>query len=175
MTTAATIEPTAGRRAATRATPDAILCDGGAMAPVALDASLRQLHGYWRTLSPRGLPPQRSALDPFEIRELLPRILLLQVVEDGEDFEYRIAGQEVENATGRSLRGLRLTDVAGRRGRDRVLDDYRRVALEGRPHFRRDRLEGGVRPMGFQRLILPLHTGKAVTHIVGAMVFDGTC
>ncbi|HYC04466.1 MAG TPA: PAS domain-containing protein [Azospirillaceae bacterium] len=171
MTTAA-LSLAGYRRRALR--PDLIRSDSGPLAPVALDAPLRQLHAYWRSLAGPGDLPQRCHVEPFEIRDLLRDILLLQAVEDGADFEFRIAGDRIETVAGRSIRGARLGDLAGSApGRERVLRDYRAVLETGEPHYRRDRMSAIGGQLPYRRLLLPLYAGGTLTHIMGAMLFEG--
>lgn len=65
---------------------------------------------YWQSLCKPGLPNRRD-IDPVDIPELLANIMLLDVVDGGTDFRYRLAGTAVEHNFGASIRGLSLSDI----------------------------------------------------------------
>jgi hypothetical protein len=67
-------------------------------------------HRYWQSLAQDRLPGRKD-LDPVAIPELLPNIMLLDVLEGGRDFRYRLAGTEVEHNFGTSIKGLLLGDI----------------------------------------------------------------
>ncbi len=77
---------------------------------IALHPLFLPAHRYWQSLAPYGLP-MRSAIDPVAIPELLSNIMLLDVLEGGMDFRYRLAGTTVEHNFGASVKGLILSDI----------------------------------------------------------------
>lgn len=53
---------------------------------------LRFLLDYWSTLAANGALPTRRQIDPFAIRPALGYVMLIDVVEGGRDFRYRLYG-----------------------------------------------------------------------------------
>ncbi len=75
------------------------------------DPRLRQIHAYW--LSRRGdrRMPSRADIDATDIPQLLPFILLIDVLEEPRDFRFRLAGTHFHEAFGKEITGLRLGEV----------------------------------------------------------------
>ena len=65
---------------------------------------------YWQSLCKQGLPNRRD-IDPVDIPDLLANIMLLDVVDGGADFRYRLGGTAVEHNFGASIKGLSLCDI----------------------------------------------------------------
>jgi hypothetical protein len=65
---------------------------------------------YWQSLRPQGLP-RRSDIDPTAIPELLANIMMLDVLDEGRDFRYRLAGTAVEHNFGASIKGFILSEI----------------------------------------------------------------
>lgn len=63
-------------------------------------AGLRDFYRYW--LAKRGgrRVPARADIDPIEIRRFLPNIFMLDVIDGGARFRYRLVGTAVGNAIG---------------------------------------------------------------------------
>jgi hypothetical protein len=63
---------------------------------------------YWESLCRGRTTPLRSDFDPIDIPNLLPHIMLFDVIDGGQDFRYRVIGGAIrsmffENYTGRLL------------------------------------------------------------------------
>lgn len=67
-------------------------------------------YNYWSRLAADRLP-KRSEIDPIAIQEALSNIMLLDVLEGGRDFRYRLAGGAVERNFGSSVKGVLLSDI----------------------------------------------------------------
>jgi len=66
---------------------------------------------YWRMLrGERNLPP-RSWLAPRDMRAFLRNIVLLKVLDGGQDYEYRLVGDMFAWAYGANFRGLQLSRI----------------------------------------------------------------
>src|SRR3546814_15920512 len=52
----------------------------------------RQLLGLWNRKRGSQRIPARADFDPLELKMILPRLMLLEVVDDPPDFRYRLAG-----------------------------------------------------------------------------------
>ena len=65
---------------------------------------------YWQSLASQALP-NRHAIDPVQIPDLLSNVMLLDVLEGGSDFRYRLAGTAVEHNFGAPIKGLVLSEI----------------------------------------------------------------
>ena len=55
--------------------------------------------------------PSRAMFDPFALRPWLGRLILLDVIDGGEDFRYRLHGTWLVELFGRDLTGKRLSEL----------------------------------------------------------------
>eukprot|EP00657_Telonema_sp_P-1_P008436 TRINITY_DN29609_c0_g1_i2.p1 TRINITY_DN29609_c0_g1~~TRINITY_DN29609_c0_g1_i2.p1 ORF type:complete len:124 (-),score=32.38 TRINITY_DN29609_c0_g1_i2:20-391(-) len=59
------------------------------------DDILNLLESYWQSKCVAGALPSRQDIDPAEIRRLLAHIALIDVIQDGGGFRYRLVGTRV--------------------------------------------------------------------------------
>ena len=91
----------------------------------------RQLISAWAALPGSGSVPQREALDPQSIADLLPQVFMAQKTDAGVRF--RMAGAWIERLHGGSMRGRHWLDLWRREAR---LTAHRAAASalkDGRP------------------------------------------
>ncbi|MBP5856422.1 PAS domain-containing protein [Marivibrio halodurans] len=79
--------------------------------------NLDTLFTYWTSLRDSrrrdGLDlPAQMEFDPLEVSATLPYVMLLDVVNEGADFRYRVYGREIAERFGRDLTGLLLSETA---------------------------------------------------------------
>jgi len=67
------------------------------------DQRLLALYIYWSGKRGQRAMPCRADIDPGDVRALLPHILLIDVLEGGADFRYRLVGTEIERHIGRPI------------------------------------------------------------------------
>ena len=72
---------------------------------------LRRLYGYWSALKGDRFAPARSELSPIEMKDQLGWIWLMDVMDSGEDFRFRMGGDRVIQFFGRRLAGETLRTV----------------------------------------------------------------
>jgi hypothetical protein len=86
--------------------------------PVALDdlqnPVVRQAVAYWRSLCGNRRFPSRDELDPRELAPLRPHMILLRVIDDGADFEYRFMGAVQAKAYTFPVEGRRMKEMAAK-------------------------------------------------------------
>lgn len=87
----------------------------GASGVIPLDAIespiLRQGLDYWNKLRGDRRYPSRQDMMPRDLTPLLRNIVLIRLVDDGKDYEYRIVGDAHVISHGFSMQGLRVSDV----------------------------------------------------------------
>ena len=84
-----------------------------------------QLSAYWFDLFDRaGSVPERALFDPSEIQYLLPQLILLDVLEDG-DLRYRLLGTDIDRLTRRPYTGKRVSEISCQGPDSRIRRLYR--------------------------------------------------
>src|SRR6202011_2222261 len=73
------------------------------------DPRLTQLLKHWNGLAAEG-PPSTSAIDPMQLRFILGWLMLMQPLDGGSDFRYRLYGSGIAATTGRDLTGANVSD-----------------------------------------------------------------
>ena len=131
---------------------------------------LRALYEYWDGKRAGRAMPRRRDLDPLEMKEWLGRLVLVDVVDDGADFNYRVHGSVLSGRIGFDMTG-RLLSSLDHAIRDAAMAEYREAyrrrgalfipgsSLLDRPHTI------------FDKLILPLSEGDDVpTMLIAGIV-----
>jgi len=70
---------------------------------------LRRLYAYWASLKGERIAPSRSELNPADMRDQLGWIWLMDVIDGGEDFRFRLGGDRVIQFFGQRLSGMLLS------------------------------------------------------------------
>jgi hypothetical protein len=119
---------------------------GNALAPAAMAAELPQLNwrsrklprierlrGYWEERRGSRLVPLRSDIDPTDLKDLLPYIIIGELQRNPFRVRYRLGGAAVNDALGYNIAGRYLDemDVAG--GQDTWTGVYKRAMESARP------------------------------------------
>ncbi len=94
---------------------------------------LHRLHAYWRDKAGDGMPA-RAEFDPVDIRELLPNLMMVDVLGQPPRFRYRLVGTRVAQYTGFDFTGRYLDEMVFQ-GRDFMDQCYSRLLSERRPLF----------------------------------------
>ncbi len=76
-------------------------------------APLRFLIGHWHELIRGGTRPHTRAVDPQKLRPVLGYLTLLDAVDDGRDFRYRLYGSIVAEISNLDLTGKLLSELPG--------------------------------------------------------------
>lgn len=79
--------------------------------------------------------PRRSDLNPVRMKPFLPQILLLDVIEGGANFRFRVYGSGVERFTHGNYTGKLITEVPVLAPPGRVFTAMQRVATTAQPEF----------------------------------------
>lgn len=137
-------------------------------------AALHRLYAYWQAKRGAAFAPSRTAIDPAELRDLLPYIVLADVVGTPPRFRIRLAGTHVVEAYGEEITG-RFADELDFNGiGPEVLAALQAVVRSGRPGLvRRDFVKQDGRPLRYERLVLPLSSdGATVDMLFGGAVLE---
>jgi hypothetical protein len=133
---------------------------------------LAAVHDAWKKLSAGRLAPKREEITPALIRTALPSIWMIDVIDDGADFRFRIAGDRVVQFLGRRYAGLLLSDFQG----EPFFQRMRAILVESVKR-RRPLAAGPMRSnlagkefLEMEVVVLPLsEDNQRVTAIFGAM------
>lgn len=99
--------------------------------------SIQVLHAYWSSLA-GGVAPERAAFDVFEVRSLIPNILLCDLEFSPFRVRYRLSGTSVDEMTGVNLTGRYLDEFADgsyANSVEQISAHYEHVSRTGLPLF----------------------------------------
>lgn len=137
-----------------------------------VDPTLRRFDSVWRSKVVEGELPSREDIDPVEVAEMLPHIMLADVIEGdrGIAIEPRLVGQHhlalSGSVPGRSVMGDGLADGV----LAHVAIDA--IAERQQPYYAMLRIEGvGHQPFEAARAVYPLSSdGVTIDRIVSVVV-----
>ncbi|MDH3236749.1 MAG: PAS domain-containing protein, partial [Alphaproteobacteria bacterium] len=140
------------------------------------NAKLRKFYDYWRSKVRDGRLPARADIDPVDIHDLLPSIILIDVVTQGDRrrFRFRLFGTEHVEFNQRDLTGMFIDEVFGAEDADKTADAYARVIDDREPHYwRTNVMLPGREFVHYERLMLPLASDReTVDMLIGVFEFD---
>lgn len=88
---------------------------------------------HWNRIRRPGPIPQRTALDPVDIPKLLPHSELIDVIDGGADFRYRLLGSDIVLVSRQNYTGLRVSEIPDQRPPSVISSLYRACVNERRP------------------------------------------
>lgn len=131
------------------------------------DHVLSRLLRYWTSKAAAGRLPARGDIDPTEIPEILPHLMIIDPAEEG-GFRCRLCGTAVAESYGRELRGKTFDEAFTIEGAARAAAHCRLVFALRRPvvvHNTYANARGN--PLVANRLLLPLaDDGVSVTKVL---------
>lgn len=127
------------------------------------------LYNYWDARRGVWSMPRRADIDPVEMRDWLSRIVLVDVVDGGAQFRYRVVGTALAELRGSDPTGLTVEVAWPAADAEIVLAAYRQVAAEKAPVFCHSAQRLGTdRHAGVSAVLLPLsNDGEQVGVILG--------
>lgn len=133
-------------------------------------ADLMDMRTYWNAKRQDRFAPKRADIEPADLKELLPRIMLADVFSDGPlDFRYRLSGTGVNTILGGEYTGKRPRDLAPLAYGAMVHDHYCSAVRRREPLFHVIMLDSFERLVTYTRLLLPLsEDGETVTMLMAA-------
>lgn len=137
---------------------------------------LQSLHDHWIALPRDGDLPHIRLLDPLKLRAWLGDLIVLDVLDDGRDFRYRVYGSLVASHVGFDLTGSLTSDIAGRMRIGAAiplffLALYRRVVMDRCAWYSRHQPPHTVTAFFWRRLILPYRDdeGRIARLLIGIL------
>ncbi len=140
----------------------------------ASSARLKRVIAVWAGLPTIDDVPRRDAFSPalLDPRDL-PYIVLLDVLDGGEDFRFRLAGTEVVHAVGFEFTGVRLSEKRDELDVPELIDSYRTCVASRRPLVYSGTLARFDKQfVAYERVTLPLaDSDGTVSRLLGALDF----
>jgi hypothetical protein len=120
-------------------------------------AELCALHRFWldKKLRAGGRLPGRSSIKPEELKAWLGWINLMEVVDGGRDYVFRLYGSHVAREFGRDLTGRSVTELPPEHV-PIVTAPFQRVIRDRLPCATRHLIQLEGRSFVWERLVLPL-------------------
>jgi hypothetical protein len=117
------------------------------MANARPDSLLPTALSYWHRLRGGRRLPLRRDFDPSEMPALLPYVIMVDVLRDPPDFQYRLLGTAIDRVLGGGYRGKRYSELSFTRAGTAIWDEHWRVVAEQMP------LRSTVAYLGSERAI----------------------
>jgi hypothetical protein len=130
---------------------------------------------YWIEKRGNRLMPSRRDIDPTEIpRKILPNLQIIDVVDGGARFRYRLIGTATVEAYGEDFTGRHPDEMFPNDLRDFIHDIYRQVCIWKAPLFLSNRyVTAKGFELGSKRIYMPLSDDNAEAHhIFGVLRFE---
>lgn len=130
---------------------------------------------YWHARRGSARTPPVAAIDPTEMRPALGYLMIVEPIEDGQDFRYRLYGSLLATVSGTDLTGRRVSEHwASDYVVDFSLASYRAVYQRGEPLYTRRHPARAEYTRSWERLILPFADadGRIARFVVGNVPVD---
>ena len=136
---------------------------------------LQKLYAYWDRSRGEARALSRAALDPITMpREALPYLILLEIVPETLDFQYRLVGTGVVEMLGRDFTGQRVSTYQARHETEDLISGYRHVVkhVEPRQYFG-DLRNTGREYVRYECLALPVASrDDRINQVLAGVAFD---
>ena len=123
------------------------------------------LFRYWDSIRGGRPLPNRCDFDPIAIPQLLPHLILVEVLRDEADgqvadFRFRVIGTRVDERMSDRYTGRRLSQIPGKRPGSKIWNAYQAVEREGQPKLvSLDYIGPAERTQETTEIYLPLSAG----------------
>ena len=136
------------------------------------DTRLSNLKALWDRKRGDRVMPARADFDPTDLREHIGSLFLVDVLEGGDDFQYRLIGSAIVDAVGRDVTGKKVSDVF----EEPILRLYRHLVQHPTPVRTHGTVEWRQRCyLEHECILLPLSDdGRTVNKFICEMVFTPT-
>lgn len=133
---------------------------------------LRVLAAYWRHIAGTGALPHLKQVDPVALRPALGYVMLLDAVEGGRDFRYRLYGSIISGISGFDMTGKLLSEhPANAYVAEFGIATYRATLQRREPVYTARSPVGAAQTTSWQRLALPLvdDSGAVARFVIGTV------
>jgi hypothetical protein len=122
---------------------------------VPINPKLLEFHALWRGRCRDGKLPARADFSLEELRPYIGRIAILDVIDGGRDFRFRLYGTNIAEEykgemTGKSVSAFRANFY------DAIVPGYRRVLKTKAPHYDVPEIDDALMHYKWERLVVPL-------------------
>jgi hypothetical protein len=133
---------------------------------------IRQVLEYWEQKCAGRRMPSRADIDPLDLPHLLPRVTLVDVVDDERRYVYRLAGTKEVEIRGFDPTGKSVLEAFFANSAEEALANYDTVCATRAPLYVVDPFQTGDRFVSEEDLFLPLsNDGETVNMIVNFSVY----
>ncbi|WP_419904914.1 PAS domain-containing protein [Kiloniella sp.] len=124
---------------------------------------------WWNAARNNRSYPSPQDVDPILLKSILGRIALLDVIENGADFRYRLYGSEIVPKIGKDLTGKLLSEI-WTPIRPFFMINYRAILLRKEPLYTIHQPHHSLELSKWERLILPLGIGEEVQRLMVVLI-----
>lgn len=134
---------------------------------------LQDIYRHWLGLAHGPGLPVRDDFDPVDVPLLLPYVYLVDVIDGGADFRYRVVGTHITESAGFDFTGQLVSDFMRTNESEDRAGEYHRCLGTGQPNCRSGNLvDYGREHMLYERLLCPMtRTSGKVELILGGLHF----
>lgn len=119
--------------------------------------TLREIYDYWDSFARIDNVPHIAKLDPIRFRSALGNVMLIEPLEGGEDFRYRLYGSNIATRLGRDMTGKRVSEIDTASHVSRFFIRSYIAVMETRRAYRTIHVPpSAVTVSDWERLILPI-------------------
>jgi hypothetical protein len=133
-------------------------------------ADLGRVFAYWNMKRRHRFAPPKKAMDPVDLVEVLPRVMLVDVEHEPLDFRYRLAGTGICDTHRTEPTGTRPRDLEPPSYGALIHQHYCQVVAKPEPTLHLIVLDTFDRSRAYARLLLPLSDDGA--RVTGLMTID---
>jgi hypothetical protein len=128
---------------------------------------LLRVRAYWEGKRQVRFAPRRADIDPVDLVDSLPRIMLADVLPEPLDFRYRLSGTRIADVHGKEMTGKSPRDLVPAAYGALIYDHYCEAVRRRQPLLHLIVLDSDKRSRSYARLLLPLsEDGSAVTMLM---------
>jgi hypothetical protein len=98
-------------------------------------SACKALLAYWQSKRSGGSLPRRKDIVPAEIPQLLPHLMIIEPVNGGGDWKYRLVGTAVAQRYGFDWTGKKMTELLDAATAPAIIRFYSDVAAMRAPNF----------------------------------------
>ena len=137
------------------------------------EPELSALFRYWEDKRGSRALPARADIDPIDIPELLPHLVLVDTAPTLDQFRYRLFGTEVAKGFGHDRTGRRFAELPRLDNFDDVYRGYWLSYAERAPQYFSGQIVSEEKSfIKYSRLTLPLsRDGAQVDMLLGGVIF----